>query len=41
MAVLYVPDQAYELAPGEERDRTTRYCFETFSNADGWPHLRN
>ncbi|MFD9104107.1 DUF4240 domain-containing protein [Streptomyces virginiae] len=39
--LLYVPDQAYELATGEEWDRRTRYCFETFSNTDGWPHLRN
>ncbi|MFJ3517877.1 MULTISPECIES: DUF4240 domain-containing protein [unclassified Streptomyces] len=37
--LLYVPDQAYELATGEERHRATRYSFETFSNRDGWPHL--
>ncbi|MFB6564281.1 DUF4240 domain-containing protein [Streptomyces sp. NPDC056400] len=39
--LLYVPDRAYELATGKEWDRTTRYCFETFSNMDGWPHLRS
>lgn len=39
--LLYVPDQAYELATGREWDRPTRYCFETFSNKDGWPHLQN
>jgi hypothetical protein len=39
-SLLYVPDRAYELATGEEWDRSTRYCFETFSNLDGWPHLR-
>ncbi|MEU5147341.1 hypothetical protein AB0G42_09090 [Streptomyces yangpuensis] len=38
--LLHVPDQAYELATGEEGNRMTRYCFETFSNEDGWPHLR-
>ncbi|NXY95689.1 DUF4240 domain-containing protein [Streptomyces sp. BR123] len=39
--LLYVPDRAYELATGKQWDRTTRYCFETFSNRDGWPHLRS
>ncbi|WP_406296870.1 DUF4240 domain-containing protein [Streptomyces sp. NBC_00624] len=39
--LLYVPDKAYELATGQEWDRSTRYCFETFSNKDGWPHLQN
>ncbi|MFE2094900.1 DUF4240 domain-containing protein [Streptomyces sp. NPDC057582] len=39
-SLLYVPDQAYELATGKEWDRSTRYCFETFSNRDGWPHLQ-
>lgn len=38
--LLYVPDEAYELATGKEWDRATRYCFESFSNEDGWPHLR-
>ncbi|KQW17036.1 hypothetical protein ASD08_23395 [Streptomyces sp. Root369] len=38
--LLYVSDQAYRLATGEEWDRSTRYCFETFSNRDGWPHLQ-
>ncbi|MGW2204734.1 DUF4240 domain-containing protein [Streptomyces sp. NPDC001774] len=38
---LYVPDKAYELATGEEWDRSTRYCFESYSNRDGWPHLKD
>lgn len=40
-SLLYVPDQAYGLVTGQEWDRPTRYCFETFSNRDGWPHLEN
>ncbi|MFJ5937390.1 DUF4240 domain-containing protein [Streptomyces sp. NPDC093071] len=39
--LLYVPDQAYELATGEKWNRLTRYCYETCSNRDGWPHLRD
>ncbi|MEU8464743.1 DUF4240 domain-containing protein [Streptomyces sp. NPDC029003] len=39
--LLSVPDRAYELATGEEWDRTTRYSFESYSNRDGWPHLRD
>ncbi|MFD4582895.1 DUF4240 domain-containing protein [Streptomyces sp. NPDC087659] len=39
-SLLYVPDQAYELATGQEWQRQTRYCFESYSNRDGWPHLR-
>ncbi|MFE7712128.1 DUF4240 domain-containing protein [Streptomyces sp. NPDC057486] len=39
--LLYVPDKAYELATGEEWDRSTRYCFESYSNRDGWPQLRD
>ncbi|MET8403511.1 DUF4240 domain-containing protein [Streptomyces sp900116325] len=39
--LLHVPGQAYELATGQAWDRSTRYCFETFSNKDGWPHLQN
>ncbi|MBX9424665.1 DUF4240 domain-containing protein [Streptomyces lateritius] len=39
--LLYVPDEAYELAAGEEWDRSTRYCFESYSNRDGWPGLRD
>ncbi|MFI8363338.1 DUF4240 domain-containing protein [Streptomyces sp. NPDC085612] len=38
--LLYVPDRAYELATGKEWDRLTRYCFESYSNRDGWPHLQ-
>ncbi|THA56027.1 DUF4240 domain-containing protein [Streptomyces sp. A0958] len=40
-SLLYVPDEAYELATGKGWDRTTRYCFESYSNRDGWPPLRN
>ncbi|MER5309881.1 DUF4240 domain-containing protein [Streptomyces sp. NPDC002773] len=39
--LLYVPDTAYELATGEEWDRSTRYCSESYSNRDGWPDLRD
>jgi hypothetical protein len=39
--LLYVPDKAYELATGEEWNRSTRYCYESYSNQDGWPHLRD
>ncbi len=39
-SLLYVPDQAYELATGQEWQRQTRYCYESYSNAAGWPHLR-
>ncbi|MET7757050.1 DUF4240 domain-containing protein [Streptomyces sp. NPDC005389] len=39
--LLYVPDRAYELATGEAWDRPTRYCFESYSNRDGWPYLRS
>ncbi|MFI6944313.1 DUF4240 domain-containing protein [Streptomyces sp. NPDC050418] len=39
-SLLYVPDQAYELATGREWQRQTRYCYESYSNPDGWPHLR-
>ncbi|WP_299530508.1 DUF4240 domain-containing protein [uncultured Streptomyces sp.] len=39
--LLYVVDEAYEKATGRAWERTTRYCFETFSNLDGWPHLRD
>ncbi|MET9849286.1 DUF4240 domain-containing protein [Streptomyces ossamyceticus] len=39
--LLYVPDRAYELATGKEWDRSTRYCFESYSNRGGWPHQRS
>jgi hypothetical protein len=39
--LLYVPDDAYELATGEEWHRLTRYDFESYSNSDGWPHLQS
>ncbi|WP_329265520.1 DUF4240 domain-containing protein [Streptomyces sp. NBC_01478] len=37
--LLYVPDRAYELATRKEWDRSTPYCFESYSNKDGWPNL--
>jgi hypothetical protein len=36
-----VPGQAYELAVGEKPHHLTRYSYETCSNPDGWPHLRD
>ncbi|MEV0091188.1 DUF4240 domain-containing protein [Streptomyces sp. NPDC050738] len=36
-AVLYVPDRAYSHLTGEQWDRSTRYSFESYSNAEGWP----
>ncbi|WP_306326299.1 DUF4240 domain-containing protein [Streptomyces venezuelae] len=39
--LLYVPDKAYEMATGAKWDRSTRYCFESYSNRDGWPDLRS
>lgn len=39
--LLYVPDQAYELATGKEWGRPTRYCFESYSNRAGWPDLES
>ncbi len=35
-SLLYVAQQAYERATGEEWDRATRYSFESYSNRDGW-----
>ncbi|MEU8981001.1 DUF4240 domain-containing protein [Streptomyces sp. NPDC048309] len=37
--LLYVPDQAYELATGKEWDHSTWYCSESYSNRNGWPDL--
>ncbi|MEU6238233.1 DUF4240 domain-containing protein [Kitasatospora sp. NPDC047058] len=37
--LLYVHEEAYERATGEEWDRLTRYDYETCSNRDGWPGL--
>ncbi|MFV5991037.1 DUF4240 domain-containing protein [Streptomyces sp. NPDC056231] len=39
--LLYVPEEAYELATAKEWDRETQYCFESYSNKDGWPDLRD
>ncbi|MFI6875155.1 DUF4240 domain-containing protein [Streptomyces sp. NPDC050400] len=35
-ALLYVPDDAYRHLTGDEWDRSTRYCYESYSNAEGW-----
>ncbi|WP_127361644.1 DUF4240 domain-containing protein [Actinacidiphila soli] len=35
-SLLYVPDRAYENITGEEWDRSTRYSYESYSNAAGW-----
>lgn len=35
-SLLYVPDKAYRRLTGEEWDRATRYCYESYSNAEGW-----
>lgn len=35
-SLLYAPDQAYERITGEEWDRNTRYCYESYSNTSGW-----
>lgn len=35
-SLLYVPDRAYEHITGEEWDRSTRYSYESYSNAAGW-----
>ncbi|MGW5466151.1 hypothetical protein [Streptomyces sp. NPDC003996] len=32
---LYVPDRAYEHVTGEDWDRQTRYCHESYSHAAG------
>ncbi|MFD8723992.1 DUF4240 domain-containing protein [Streptomyces sp. NPDC059629] len=34
--LLYVPDMAYRRITGEEWDRSTRYSYESYSNAAGW-----
>ncbi|MEU4192861.1 DUF4240 domain-containing protein [Kribbella sp. NPDC026611] len=38
-SLLTVPDEAFRELTGEEWDRGTEYSYESFSNADGWPHL--
>ncbi|WP_433177225.1 DUF4240 domain-containing protein [Actinoallomurus sp. CA-150999] len=35
-SLLYVPDRAYEHITGEEWGRSTRYSYESYSNAAGW-----
>ncbi|MFD7905211.1 MULTISPECIES: DUF4240 domain-containing protein [unclassified Kitasatospora] len=39
--LLYVHEEAYEAATGEEWDFLTRYDYESCSNAEGWPDLRS
>ncbi|MGW2063827.1 hypothetical protein ACWCO9_24920 [Streptomyces sp. NPDC001937] len=34
--LLYTPDRAYRRITGEERDRDTRYSYESCSNTQGW-----
>lgn len=35
-SLLYVPDEAYRRITGDEWDRSTRYSYESYSNAAGW-----
>ncbi|MEU1198648.1 DUF4240 domain-containing protein [Streptomyces sp. NPDC005813] len=35
-ALLHVPDNAYKHLTGDEWDRSTRYSYESYSNAAGW-----
>ncbi|MDY0812618.1 DUF4240 domain-containing protein [Kitasatospora purpeofusca] len=37
--LLYVHEEAYEAATGEEWDHATRYNYESCSNREGWPTL--
>ncbi|WP_344343607.1 DUF4240 domain-containing protein [Kitasatospora putterlickiae] len=38
-SLLYVHEEAYETATGEEWDHDTRYDYESCSNREGWPKL--
>ncbi|MEV0190244.1 DUF4240 domain-containing protein [Kitasatospora purpeofusca] len=38
-SLLYVHEEAYEAATGEEWDHDTRYDYESCSNREGWPKL--
>ncbi len=38
-SLLYVHEEAYEAATGEEWDHDTRYDYESCSNRAGWPNL--
>lgn len=40
-ALLYVHEEAFEQVTGTEWDRLTRYDYESCSNKDGWPDLRD
>ncbi|MFD7228002.1 DUF4240 domain-containing protein [Streptomyces sp. NPDC059881] len=35
-ALIYVPDNAYKHLTSEEWNRSTRYSYESYSNAAGW-----
>ncbi|MFG2819080.1 DUF4240 domain-containing protein [Kitasatospora sp. NPDC048365] len=37
--LLYIHEEAYEAATGEEWDLLTRYDYESCSNEEGWPDL--
>lgn len=39
--LLYVHEAAFEQVTGLEWDRPTRYDYESCSNKDGWPELRD
>ncbi|WP_371616265.1 DUF4240 domain-containing protein [Streptomyces sp. NBC_00454] len=39
--LLYVHEEAFEQATGEEWEHLTRYDYESCSNKDGWPDLRD
>ncbi|MGW4651832.1 DUF4240 domain-containing protein [Kitasatospora sp. NPDC004289] len=39
--LLYVHEEAFEQVTGTEWDRLTRYDYESCSNRDGWPELRD
>ncbi|MER5867533.1 DUF4240 domain-containing protein [Kitasatospora sp. NPDC002040] len=39
--LLYLHEEAFEQATGTEWDRLTRYDYESCSNKDGWPKLRD
>ncbi|MFB8166338.1 DUF4240 domain-containing protein [Kitasatospora purpeofusca] len=38
-SLLYVHEEAYEVATGEDWDHDTRYDYESCSNREGWPNL--
>ncbi|WP_377268668.1 DUF4240 domain-containing protein [Peterkaempfera sp. SMS 1(5)a] len=40
-SLLYVHEEAFEQVTGTEWDRLTRYSYESCSNTDDWPELRD